>query len=503
MRTLVAWLGGADLHSAGDDGKNGVGPIARVLQEQDFDSVLLLNNYPKKQSAHYGPWIRKQTGGDVEIRAVELTSPTEFGEIYEAAVAAVSDLKKGANTETEITFHLSPGTPQMATVWVILAKTRFPEAALVESSEKGGVKSVAIPFDLSAEYLSDLLREPDLKLQRLTEGLPPDAPQFEGIIHRSAVMQRAVALARRLAAHSIPVMIEGESGTGKELFARAIHNASLRSKNALVPVNCGAIPKDLFDSQLFGHKKGAFTGADKMHKGYFEAADGGTIFLDEVGELPLEIQVKLLRVLQEGEVTRLGESTPIKVDVRVIAATNKVLSKQIDEGEFRQDLFYRLVVGYIRLPPLRARKGDLGLLLECLLDDVNDKQKDQPGYVQKKLSAGAKNLLIRYDWPGNIREMINTLHRASFCSVEKTITSEDIKDSLLEAPVNSSNGDGILNKPIEEGIDLEELIDTVKVHYIKRALEERDGKISGAAELLGVGNYQTLSNWLKKYDIKP
>ena len=247
----------------------------------------------------------------------------------------------------------------MAAVWVILAKTRFFPATIIESSEKHGVREVSVPFDISAEFLADLLRQPDRELERLSAGLPPQAAAFDDIIHRSLEMRRVILLARRVAPHSVPVLIEGESGTGKELMARAIHHSSPRREERFISVNCGAIPENLVESELFGHEKGAFTGAVKMRKGHFEAASGGTLFLDEIGELPLPAQTKLLRVLQEKEVQPVGSSKPCPVDVRVISATNRTLTEEVAGGRFREDLFYRLAVAVLKLPPFRERGGDV------------------------------------------------------------------------------------------------------------------------------------------------
>jgi transcriptional regulator with PAS, ATPase and Fis domain len=300
----------------------------------------------------------------------------------------------------------------MAAVWIILAKTRFP-AELIESSLQHGVRTASVPFDIAADVLPDLLARPDRELERLAAGLPPVAPEFSAIVHRSPIMQRVVARARRVAPRSIPVLIEGESGTGKELLARAIHRASPRRDRPLVTVNCGAIAPDLVESELFGHEKRAFTGAGAQRRGYFEAAHTGTLFLDEIGELPKPAQVKLLRALQEGEVTHVGATAPARVDLRILAATNRTLAAEVAAGRFREDLFYRLAVAVIDLPPLREREGKAGLLLDRLLDQVNRESQTEPGYEPKVLSVAARKLLIDHPWPGNVREMLNTLRRSA------------------------------------------------------------------------------------------
>jgi transcriptional regulator with PAS, ATPase and Fis domain len=250
---------------------------------------------------------------------------------------------------------------------------------------------------------------------------------------------------------------------------------------------------------LFGHEKGAFTGADRLRKGHFESAHGGTLFLDEIGELPLSAQVKLLRVLQEGEVTRVGSSKPIKIDVRIIAATNRGLVSEIIVGRFREDLFYRLAVAILRLPPLRDRQGDLSLLIDHLLTTINEESKNEPGYKHKKLSASARNLLLQHNWPGNVRELYNTILRAAIWADNATIDSVDIRQALLPA-VNSDTAN-ILNRPLSDGIRLPEILETVARHYLERALHEAHGNKSKAAELIGLSSYQTFTNWLKKYGV--
>src|SRR5205823_401564 len=230
----------------------------------------------------------------IEFLCGKLSSSRSLAEVYEAAGRACDKAINGHRNDTALAFHLSPGTPAMAAVWIILAKTRFP-AELIESSREHGVRTASVPFDMSAEFIPDLLRQQDERLREKSAGEPPPAPEFADIIHRSRVMGRLVQRARRVAVRNVPVLLEGESGTGKEMLARAIHRASPRRDKPFVAVNCGAMPAELVESELFGHEKGAFTDAKQPRKGYFEAADGGTLFLDELAELPGPAQVKLLR----------------------------------------------------------------------------------------------------------------------------------------------------------------------------------------------------------------
>ena len=478
-RILICWIGNTDLQAS--EGQDvGTGPIAQALDKRKFDEVFFITDYEDTRIKPYINWLQERTPTPHQLFDKQLSSPTHFGEIYEAATSVCQEALDQYGNQTELTFHLSPGTPAMAAVWIILAKTRFP-AELIESSRAHGVQTASVPFDISAEFLPTLLQKPDAELRSLSEEKPIESANFEDIQYRSQVMARVVEKTRRVAMRNIPVLFEGESGTGKELFARAIHQRSLR-KGEFIPVNCGAIHPNLVESELFGHKKGAFSNAHADRKGHFEEANDGTIFLDEIGELSKDIQVKLLRVLQEGEVVRVGESKPRKVDVRIVAATNRNLIEEVSEGRFREDLFYRLVVAYLKLPPLRERTGDLGLLINHSLELINRENEAQPGYKHKKISIGARNLILNHHWPGNIRELQNTLRRAMVWTDGETLTRQDIEEALL--PAFGKQDEGILNRPLDADFSLPGLIDEVVKHYFNRAMEEAKTKTE-AAELVG------------------
>ena len=498
-KVLVSWIGHTDLRAPEESEAVGVGPVAQALIARSYDGVYLVTDHEGEAVRRYVPWLEAHdVGCAVHVLHERLTGPTEFGEIYTAAVRACETALARNARDTSLTFHLSPGTPAMAAVWIILAKTRFP-AELIESSRQHGVRTASVPFDISADFLPDLLRQPDRELERLSAGLPPEAPEFDAVIHRGGVMQRVILRARRIAPRSVPVLIEGETGTGKELMARAIHRASPRRDRPFIAVNCGAIPPELVESELFGHEKGAFTGADRIRKGYFEAAGGGTLFLDEIGELPAPAQVKLLRALQEGEVVRVGATKPIGIELRVIAATNRTLTQEVAQGRFREDLYYRLAVAVLKLPPVRERPGDLGPLVDRLLEQINEESAHEPGYRNKKLSVSARNILFRYSWPGNVRELMNTLRRAAIWSDGVTIEADDVREALLPAPRDPEQA--ILDRALGNGFSLPDLIANVARHYLERAMEEAAGNKSRAADLVGLASYQTLTNWLSKYGV--
>lgn len=494
MAILVSWIGNTDLRAAEGAVDLGMGPIVNALTSESYEAVHLLSDYDKNRTRSYVRWLATQVNVPATSHLFALSSPTNLEEIYRAADSVLSEVPTKV-----LTLHLSPGTPAMAAIWILLAKTRYP-ARLIESSRGRGTKEVRIPFDLSAEFLPGADKQADDALTRLMQGLPPEAPAFSSIVHRCDSMKRAVAMAHRLALRDVSVLLQGESGTGKELFARAIHQASARSGKPFVAVNCGAIPQELIDAELFGHEKGAFTGAATARAGYFESADGGTLFLDEVGELPLPSQVRLLRVLQEREVTRIGGTKPRALDLRIIAATNRVLPEDIRRGRFREDLYHRLAVGVLVLPPLREREGDINLLVDSMLQQINADAARQPGYKHKKLDSGARNLLLRQAWPGNIRELHNALVRASIWAAGDRIASQDVAEALaVNAPATTNT---ILGRSLEGSVSLPDIMAEVARHYLQRGVVQAQGNKSEAARLLGLGSYQTLSNWLEKYGVK-
>jgi transcriptional regulator with PAS, ATPase and Fis domain len=500
-RVLLAWIGHTDLRAPESQEK---GPIAEALAALSFDRAVLLSNYTKDADKErvkvYERWLKKQTKTDIVVRHDEFPGPTDYGRIYEAVLGAVAWTLEKYGKNTKLTFHLSPGTPAMTAIWIIVAKTRF-EAQLIESSRQQGVVTVDVPFELAAEFIPAAVKQTSEDLARLAEGQRPEEPKFGDILHRSAVMKNVVRRARQAAPFSEPIYIEGASGTGKQLLAEAIHQESPRKGKPFVEVNCGSIPKELFESSFFGHKKGAFTGADRDQKGYFEQASGGTLFLDEVGELSLEHQVKLLRAIQQKKVRPVGATADVPIDVRIISATNRTLLDEVREGRFREDLYYRLAILTLRLPPLRDREGDLGYLIDKLLEKINAEHAGRPGAVQKKLSVAGKNLLLRHDWPGNVRELEGTLRRAYIWSKGATVDDDELRDALLGAP-HKKGASEVLGRPLGDGFDIADVLHEVGHHYLTRAMKEADGNKTKAAALVGLASYQTLKGWLEKYGVE-
>lgn len=499
-KTLIAWIGNTDLRASRGEFRDGAGPIANAVVKREFDEIHLLSDHKAADSKAFVKWLKVETGAPAKVWPVKLTGPTRFDEIYEGAIGVLQSLEKD-DVERHRTFHVSPGTPAMGAVWVLLAKTAFP-AELIESSKEEGVRTISIPFEIAADYIPTRDIESDEEIRRLTRGLPPEAPEFTEIIHRCQVMKTVIAQARRVAVEDVPLLIQGESGTGKELFARAIHASSSRIGKPFVEVNCGAIPTELIESEFFGHKKGAFTGAAENKVGYLETANGGTLFLDEIGELPLRAQVKLLRALQEKKITRVGDAKSKSVDFRVIAATNRVLLDEVAEERFREDLFHRLAVGVLNLPPLRERRNDLNLLIDYFLERINADRTASPGWEHKNLSAGARNLLNQNPWPGNIRELSNTLCRAAIWSGGASIGTDQIHNALFPIKRELPGYDSILNRSLGNNLNLPSVIGEVARHYLSRAYDEADKNKSAACKLVGLPNYQTFTNWMNKYGVE-
>jgi DNA-binding NtrC family response regulator len=312
---------------------------------------------------------------------------------------------------------------------------------------------------------------------------------FEGIIGRAKSFLRVLDQAARVAQHDSTVLIHGETGTGKELLARAIHHNSRRKSKPFITINCGAIPKDLVEAELFGYKRGSFTGADTTRPGKIEAADEGTLFLDEIGELPLDAQVKLLRVLQQGEISKIGSAEVNRVNVRVIAATHRNLQAMIEDGTFREDLYYRLAVVPLHLPPLRERKEDIPELVEHLFQ----RAKERHAISNVHLAPSVMPHLVAYRWPGNVRELENLIERLLVLSPGSSIQEEDLPEEIRSVLPNASSF--WVDLP-DEGISLE----AVERELILRALERFKGNQTHAAKYLDISR-RTLIYRIEKYGL--
>jgi two-component system response regulator PilR (NtrC family) len=320
---------------------------------------------------------------------------------------------------------------------------------------------------------------------------------LDNIIGQSPNMRAIFDLIQTIAPQSSRVLITGESGTGKELVARAIHENSARAQAPFITINCGAFPETLLESELFGYMKGSFTGANENRQGLFQAAHGGTLFMDEIGNMSLTMQVKLYRVLQEGKVRPIGSTEESDVDVRIIAATNKNFEKEISEGRFREDLYYRLSVIPIQLPPLRERRDDIPLLARHFLETFR-KSMEKP---VTSISPEAMSRLESYDWPGNVRELENTMERAVALETTGEVTLRVLPDRVAGYSGSSTGagGDGAAAFPTD-GVDFEKEVAETERKYLQAALERTNGVRTQAADLLKI-SYRSFRHYAKKHNL--
>ena len=364
----------------------------------------------------------------------------------------------------------------------------------IEAIKLGAYDYISKPFKPDEVILTLKKAEERERLRRENELLRKEVKKeysFENIISKNKQMQRIFEVITKVAQYKSTILITGESGTGKELVARALHYNTDRAQNPFVAVNCGAIPENLLESELFGHAKGAFTDAIRTKKGLFEEADGGTLFLDEIGELPPQLQVKLLRVLQEGEIRRIGESKSIQVDVRIVAATVKDLVKEVNEGRFRDDLFYRINVLPIHIPPLRERNEDIPLLTAHFIRKYSEAMsKNVIGIDSRALEA-----LMNYKWYGNVRELENTIERAIVLADRENIEIEN-----LPLEIQNFQEEIPLEPLAEEEYSIKKSSRFLEMNLIKKALKKTKGNHTHAAKLLEI-SHRALLYKIKEYGI--
>jgi two-component system response regulator AtoC len=364
----------------------------------------------------------------------------------------------------------------------------------IEAMKLGAYDYISKPFKPDEIILTLRKAEEREQLRKENQLLRKEVAReysFENIVSKNEKMQAIFDVIRKVSHYKSTVLVTGESGTGKELVARALHYNSDRSQNPFVAVNCGAIPENLLESELFGHAKGAFTDAIRTKKGLFEEADGGTLFLDEIGDLPGQLQVKLLRVLQDGEIRRVGESKPIQIDVRIVAATVKDLQKEVNEGRFREDLFYRLNVLPLHIPPLRERKEDIPLLIHHFIGKYNKEMNKNVASVDHR----AMETLMSYKWFGNVRELENTIERAIVLSEKKHIELEN-----LPIEIQNFKEEFQLEALPEEEYSIKKASKSLEINLIKKALKKTKGNHTHAARVLEI-SHRALLYKIKEYEI--
>ncbi len=402
----------------------------------------------------------------------------------------ISDIKMPRMTGLQLLAHIKERTPET----VVLMVTAFSSTEeAVDAMKQGAYDYITKPFKNEEIRLIVKNALERRTLRRENQALKEELGKrysFEGLVGKSKAMQDVFALVRKVADSQIKIMITGESGTGKELVARAIHYNSGRREAPFVPINCGAIPENLLESELFGHEKGAFTGAIKQKAGLFESAAGGTIFLDEIGELPALMQVKLLRVLQENEFRRVGGTKSLQTDVRILAATNRNLEEAVAAGSFREDLYYRFNVIRIDLPALRQRREDI----PALIDFFWERFTGRTGVV---VDEAAMRRLIDYHWPGNVRELENVIERATVLGNKSSITFDCLPPNLV---TGLQSGVMPLTEVPDAGMDLDAYLGEIEKEILVKALIKTNGVRKNAAALLGM-TFRSIRYRLAKYDL--
>lgn len=400
----------------------------------------------------------------------------------------ITDLKMGQVSGLDIlknTIEHSPNTP------VIMISGYGTIEASVEAIQNGAFDFIEKPF--TSRKLMDCIKKALQRKSVKSESLD-SISEVSGIIYSSTQMQNVIDSIKKISSQNMNVLILGESGVGKELVSRAIHKFSKGSQNPFVPVNCGALPEDLFESELFGHERGAFTGAYKTKPGLLEFANHGTFFFDEIGDMSIPMQIKILRLLEEKKIRRVGGNKEIDIDVRIIAATNKNLEKAIAEGKFREDLFYRLNTFQIIVPPLRERKEDIVLLANHLLNDLCVKNSS----MIKTFSQDAEIALAEYSWPGNVRELFNIVSRSLYSSAaEKRVIGRDDLMIFLCSEKDRLNQQVLSLSYMEAK---ENVLDKFEIEYLTHHLKENSGNISLTAQKCGIDR-RTIHRLIAKYKI--
>lgn len=480
---MLTFTGFQDPYTKGPLAENEqAGPILSLLSARAFERVVLLStpNTAQNSKDTKGAIQQRHPQTLAEVVDVPLTDPTDYAAISNGIREAFRSLRKSENQE-EYFVSVASGTPQMHAIWILLIASGDIPARVLHvrpprfvSRERPQVSEI----DLSSSTFP--------KVRWETARPAPDyVPSKElaeeshalGIVGDHPLLLKALDIAAALAASDAAVLLAGETGTGKELFARLIHRLSGRPADRFVPLNCAALPRDLAESVLFGHKRGAFTGAVNDQLGRFDLADGGTLFLDELGELPLESQGKLLRILEDGVLEPLGAKKGRRVNVRVIAATNTDLSRALKQKKFREDLYYRLSVGQIRLPTLRERGADVPKIALAVLDRINATLRHP-----KRLTHAALVKLQGLPWPGNVRDLENAIERSALLTKKDVIDADDV---VLAEPPGDEEARSVLPDP-QPGFSIEQYLKDARVKLVARALELAGGNRSKAARLLGV-----------------
>lgn len=498
MKILLSFTGFHDPYGKSLVGKDDQpGPVLSAVNAVPFDRVILFST-PRTVEITGATALAIESrhhGLAVEVVDLALNDPTDYRSILIALRGHGTAIRERF-PNADICISTASGTPQMHACWLLLAASHELPAQLLHVRPPqflmDGEPAVSVVDLTRSDFPIVRPALPNIELAADGETPQPNlssALHELGMVAQHASTHTAVQKAAAVAPYNVPVLILGETGTGKELFARLVHRLSQRVIQKFVPINCGAIPADLVESTLFGHKKGAFTGATADLVGKFELANGGTLFLDEVGELPPAVQVKLLRVLEDSVIEPIGSNQQRQVDVRIIAATNRNLPEEIKAGRFREDLYYRLNTGIIRLPSLRERRTEIPTLAVAILDSINQMLKKQ-----RQISSEALIKLQGHEWPGNVRDLRNVLQRAVIYSASRAMIQP--ADIIFDEFGRTTAADSNIPEP-QERFQLEGYISDVRQKLMLQALEISSGNQSEAARLLGI-TAQAVSNFQKK-----
>jgi DNA-binding NtrC family response regulator len=455
------------------------------------------------------PAVRRRLARLLKAPGVEVAETSARARLWERLTHQDADLVvfgtgDGAELPTNLVASVR-GLPDHPEIIVVRPREDAAERARLLASGCLAVLWLGLPDQMLAETLGVFLaRRRDDAMRRIRADRAGERQSLNDFVYASPAMQRFLALARRVVHSDSALLILGETGVGKERLARAIHSESPRAEGPFLAVNCGALPESLLESELFGHEEGAFTGATRAHRGYFEMAHRGTIFLDEIGELPAHVQVKLLRILEDRQVRRVGGERSVRVDVRVMAATNRDLESELKARRFRSDLYFRLAVVTLTLPPLRDRREDIALLARHYLDHF----RASLGRPVAAISAEAVEALVSHDWPGNVRELINVMERAVLLSHGQELGLADLPPSIVagrpgKGPANADPAGPVLDPAWFDEALLDaraRVLSAFERRYLERLLASTGGRISETAKRAGV-NPRTLFDMLQRHGL--
>ena len=484
-------------------GDTGANIASSARRRGEFSRILVVDD--EEPMRHMLELLLRRAGYEVRSAAsgeaaLELTDA-------EPVDVVLSDVRMPGMDGLALVERLTDEHPEITVV--VMSAFGTVDLALA-AMQRGAYDYISKPFKQDEVILTLRKAEERLRLRRDVARLRARVAELESgdrvealgkLLVHSPVMRQLARTLRKVAKFETTVLVLGESGVGKELVSRALHDLGSRADKPFVAVNCGAIPEGLIESELFGHAKGAFTDASSDKPGLFEAAAGGTLFLDEIGELPISVQVKLLRALQEREIRRVGETKARAVDVRVVAATSRALEQMVEDGEFRQDLFYRLAVMPLRIPPLRERREDIPVLTDHFLAAINERL----GTKVEGLDADAHRIVLAYDWPGNVRELENTLEHAAVLAEAALIGPDDLPDRLRRQRAPGPEGanasvEGFELRFSDEDLSVKRAARRIERELILRALEQTAGNRTHAAKLLDL-SHRALLYKIRDYDI--